>query len=114
MKVRPIDPLTRDNPTMALPRASLSAFLATAKATLNTSQHAQPVTFVVGNESAGKDLVTVILSLMICACIYSPIPLLSRAMGWSDKRQISTPYAALSPTPTLEHIRRYRRMYMSL
>lgn len=115
MKVRPIDPVTRDNPTMALPRASLSAFLATAKATLNTAaQHAQPVTFVVGNESAGKDLVTFTLSPHDLRLHYPLILVLSRAMSWSDNRQISTPYAALSPTPTLEHIRRYRRMYMSL
>ncbi|ELR09802.1 Exopolyphosphatase [Pseudogymnoascus destructans] len=41
---------------MALPRASLNSFLATAKATLNTAaQHAQPITFVVGNESADLD-----------------------------------------------------------
>lgn len=59
MKVRPIDPVTRNNLVMALPRASLNSFLATAKATLNTAaQHAQPITFVVGNESAGRDPVT--------------------------------------------------------
>ncbi|KFY79353.1 hypothetical protein V499_01651 [Pseudogymnoascus sp. VKM F-103] len=41
---------------MALPRVSLNSFLATAKATLNTgAQHAQPITFVVGNESADLD-----------------------------------------------------------
>ncbi|OBT68633.1 hypothetical protein VE03_01667 [Pseudogymnoascus sp. 23342-1-I1] len=41
---------------MALPRASLNSFLATAKATLNTAaQHTQPITFVVGNESADLD-----------------------------------------------------------
>ncbi|OBT58079.1 hypothetical protein VE04_01827 [Pseudogymnoascus sp. 24MN13] len=41
---------------MALPRVSLNSFLATAKATLNTAaQHSQPITFVVGNESADLD-----------------------------------------------------------
>ncbi|KFZ17255.1 hypothetical protein V502_04660 [Pseudogymnoascus sp. VKM F-4520 (FW-2644)] len=59
---------------MALPRASLNSFLATAKATLNSAaQHAQPITFVVGNESAGRDLITFNLDSICSAIAYAYI-----------------------------------------
>ncbi|KFY22897.1 hypothetical protein V493_06252 [Pseudogymnoascus sp. VKM F-4281 (FW-2241)] len=52
---------------MALPRASLNSFLATARATLNNAaQQAQPITFVVGNESADLDSIC-------CAIAYAYI-----------------------------------------
>jgi len=47
--------ISRFQSKMALPRVSLSSFLRTAKTSLNNAvQHAKPVTFVIGNESAGK------------------------------------------------------------
>jgi hypothetical protein len=39
---------------MPLPRVSLRSFLSTAKSALNDLQQASPITFVIGNESAGE------------------------------------------------------------
>ncbi|POR36984.1 Putative exopolyphosphatase, partial [Tolypocladium paradoxum] len=52
------------------PRASLKSFLATARNTLNApaSQRPSPLTFVVGNESAGK-------SIIPCYVLTRPSPL---------------------------------------
>lgn len=88
--------------SLPLPRASLRSFLSSAKAALTTSlQHSSPITFVVGNESAGKDVLLPSLLLLtppdldsICSAI-----LLAYFRTYTATPNSTTLYIPLSNLP---------------